>query len=464
MDRPTSDQSRRYDRPIFAGGAPRSAQRSARSHPAVEGSGIPRPRRGLSLNAKLLIFAVVVLTAIGTAIYVALRPEEDRFVLDTFQYATVGVRDFRNVVRTGGQVVPSEVAVLTAPAAATVVEVLGAVGEDVEEGSLLARLRSENLEQDLASALLAYEIARIELDQARLQQEQQLASARGKVEEAEAKLAEAEAKTPLMEELYALGGISRQELEASRRDVDAARAAVASARESLAVAERQAELAVKKAEQQLATAAAKVADLERRAAALEVRAPQDGRILEVTVRPGSRVQEGATLFRMADVTYQHVETAVTPEQSRSIQAGTPALLRTADAEYPAWVEEVAVIATTGEAGSQVPLRLRMEPEVSARFLPNAPVTVEIELGWRRDRPYLPRGPYFASGNASFVYVLNDDHTAAERRDVRFDAIDGDYVEILSGLEPGEQVVFSSYAAFRSYRTIDLIPEGGRPVE
>ena len=463
MESPASDSDRpnRYDRPIFGAGAPRAAKPGAA--PAAAPA-LARPRRGLSLNAKLLIFTVVILTAIGGLTYSALRPEEERYVLDTFQYTTVGVRDFRNVVRTSGRVAPSEIIVLTAPAAATVVEVYGAAGEDVAEGTLLARLRSETLEQELASARLAFEIAQIELDQARLQQEQQLATARGKVEDAETKLAEAEAKAPLMQELFALGGISRQELEASRREVDAARAGLASAREGLVVAERQAELAVKKAEQQLATAAAKLADLERRAAALEVRAPRDGRILEVPVRPGSRVQENAVLFRMADVTYQHVETAVTPEQAGSIQVGTPALLRTADAEYPAWVEEVAVIATTGQDGSQVPVRIRMAPEISARFLPNAPVTVEIELGWLRDRPSLRRGPYFASGNASFVYVLNEDHTAAERRDVRYGAIDGDYVEILSGLEPGEQVIYSSYTAFRSYRTIDLIPEGGRPVE
>jgi len=63
-----------------------------------------------------------------------------------------------------------------------------------------------------------------------------------------------------------------------------------------------------------------------------------------------------------------------------------------------------------------------------------------------------------------VYVLSPDHTQAERRDVRFGAIDGPYVEIVSGLEPGDQVIYSSYLAFRAYRTIRVIPEGGRPVE
>lgn len=447
------DPSNRYDRPIFAAGAPRPAAARA-----------PRPARSLSLNAKLLLFALAVMIGLGAAIYTALRPEEERYTLDTFQYTTVGVRDFRNVVRTSGRFLPSDIAVVKAPADATVVETYREVGDDVTEGTLLARLRSESLEQELESARLAHEIARIEIDQARLQHEREVATARSKVEEAVAALAEAEAKVPVMEALYALGGIPRQELEASKRAVEEAGAALALAKESLAIAERQAELAVKKAEQQEATARTKLAEIEERAGKMEVRAPWDARLLELAIKPGSLVEEGATLLRLADVRSQHVEAMVTPEQASGIQVGAAALLRTSDAEYPARVAQVAMIATTGESGTQVPVRLSVAPEVSARFLPNAPVTVEIELGALKDRPYLRRGPFFASGNASFVYVLSDDHQTAERRDVRYGAIDGDYVEVLSGVEPGEEVIYSSYTAFRSYRTIDLIPEGGRPVE
>lgn len=132
-----------------------------------------------------------------------------------------------------------------------------------------------------------------------------------------------------------------------------------------------------------------------------------------------------------------------------------------DAQYPARVEQVSPLAMAASSGTEVPVRLAIDPEVSALFLPNAPVSVEIELGELKDRPFLPRGPFFTSGNASFVYVLNEDHTRAERRDVRYGAIDGDYVEVLSGLSPGEQVIYSSYLAFRSYRSIDVIAQGGR---
>lgn len=451
-----ADQQNLYDRPIFGAHPPKGAAtpRAPRT---------PRPKRRVSLNVKLLLFVMLVLTALGAAATMFLRPEEDRYVLDTFQYTTVGVRDFRNVIQSSGRVVPREIVVLKASANATVASTHYQAGDDVEAGSLLAQLSSEELATELAKARLEYEIATIEVDQARLNREKDLASARDHVAKARDEMSEALAKAPLMEELYSLGGISRHELDETHRAIDAATLALTRAEESLALADRQGELAVKKAEQQEANARAKVADLEKLFAELEVVAPVDARVLEVLATPGDQVEQGSTLFRLADVNNQYVETSVSPEQATQLRVGAPALIRTMDAQYPARVEQVSPVAMAANSGTEVPVRLAIDPEISVLFLPNAPVTVEIELGELKDRPYLARGPFFTSGNASFVYVLNDDHTMAERRDVRYGAIDGDYVEIVSGLAPGDQVIYSSYLAFRSYRSIDLIAQGGRPL-
>lgn len=500
-----SDKENRYDRPIFGDGrggkrAPVGRSRAPQAPPTpreqpggsgpssaspgyqsgVSGASVgstgavprvqssayvaPRPKRRMSLNLKMLLFTVVIFAGFAVAGFLTLRPEEDRYVLDTYQYSTVGRRDFRNVIHSAGRVVPTATTVINAPAEARVEEVYFAAGDDVVAGQLLAVLVSEQLEADIQAAQREYEIAQIEVDQSRLQHEHEVTNARGELEKAEANLKEAEAKLPVMEGLYELGGISLRELEEARAAVQTAIAARDRARDNLDLAQRKVELAVKRAQQQEATARAKLADLAARSANLEVVAPIGARLLESPIKVGDRVRQGDLLFRLADVSAQHVETTVTTEQAASIAVGAPALIRTSDAQYPAVVSQVSPLAVADSGGTQVPVRLSVAKEVAARFLPNAPVTVEIEMGELKGRPYLRRGPFFTSGNASFVYVLNADRTQAERRDVRYGAIDGDFVEITAGLEPGDQIIYSSYTAFRSYRTVDLMPEGGRIVE
>ena len=174
---------------------------------------------------------------------------------------------------------------------------------------------------------------------------------------------------------------------------------------------------------------------------------------------GDQVKQGDMLFRLADVTSQIVETTVTPEQARDLRAGSAAVIRSGGTQYPAVVSQVGAVAVASESKSQVAVRLSLSPDVAELFLPYAPVSVEIELGELKDQMYFPRGPFFTSGNASFVYVLDPSHTTAERRDVRYGAIDGNYIEVVSGLDPGDEIIFSSYTVYRSYRSIDVIPEG-----
>ena len=204
-------------------------------------------------------------------------------------------------------------------------------------GSLLAVLDSEGLRSDLAAARLQLEISLIEVDQARLKELQEVAKAKDDLAAAKEALAQAEAEIPVMEELFALGGISRFELDEAKASARSARSNLVRAEERLAAAERQAELAVKKAEQEAASARAKVAELEKLVADLEVVAPVDARVLESQVSPGERLEQGSVLFRLADVRSQYVETSVTPEQARELRAGAPALIRTSDAQYPARV-------------------------------------------------------------------------------------------------------------------------------
>lgn len=475
-------QSSGYDRPIFGdrpprgrtGRAGRDGYTGRKGHTGNTGNtgrtghsgphAPALPKRKMSLNTKMFLFILVVFVALGSVAYMALRPKEDRYVLDTFQYTTVGTRDFRNIVHTSGRVVPTSITVITAPTDATVLEVHGAAGEDVASGTVLARLASDGLEADLEAAQREYDIAVIEVDQARLQHAQEISNARSEVAKARAELEQAQANLPMIEELYALGGVSRKELEDAQAAVATSLAALERAEENLALAERKAELAVKRAEQQEITARGKVEELTSVLNRLNVVAPVSARVLETKVSPGDSVKSQEALFRLADVRTQRVETIVSPDQAAAIKPGAPAIIRTGGAEYPAVVAHVAPLAVAAESGTQVPVALSIAEEVAEQFLPNAPVTVEIELGVLAQRPYLHRGPFFASGNASFVYVLNDDHTVAERRDVRYGQIDGEFVEILAGLEPGDQVIYSSYTAFRSYRTIDLMPEGGRKYE
>ena len=145
MEKMQAKQPQTYDRPIF-GSKPakkgrssgRQAQRSvgAESTPGSSGHAgstpLVMPKRRMSLNAKMFLFILVIFAGIATAGTLLLRQPEDRFVLDTYQYVTVGMRDFCNVVSGSGRVTPTAVTVLAAPTDVRVRAVYVPPGDDVE--------------------------------------------------------------------------------------------------------------------------------------------------------------------------------------------------------------------------------------------------------------------------------------------------------------------------------------------
>lgn len=455
------------------GTAPSSATATRAAAPATGSRILAKPgRQGrrLGLQAQLLLFGLVIMTGVGLGAYYFLRPAESRYVLDSYQYATVTVRPFRELIVGTGTVTPDAVVVFSAPVAARVAAVHVEPGDDVVQGQVLVELVSDELTDRVEAARAELERARLDMEQVRLTREGDVAARRREWEEAAQALAQAEDQLPKLEALYALGGVSQAELAQAREAVEREQARVERAAEALALAQQQSALAIELAQQQLVSLERQLIRLLEQQDALTVRADVDGRVLELPVRVGQHVERGAEVVRYADIRTQHVETAVTPEQAGRLAPGAPALLRLGSREIPAVTAFVAPQATTapGGQGSQsraaVPVRLAVDPEHARELWPFAEVAVEIELGVRPDRPALPRGPYFTTGDAAFVYVIGSDGRAAERRDVRYGAVDGQMIEVVDGLAPGERIIYSSYAAFRTHRSIELVPEGGRPVD
>lgn len=86
------------------------------------------------------------------------------------------------------------------------------------------------------------------------------------------------------------------------------------------------------------------------------------------------------------------------------------------------------------------VRLRAEfPNTDSRLFPNQFVNARLTLGVARGATTVPAAAIQRSPNGTFVYVVNQQHTA-EARPVTVGMADGDQVEITKGVAPDEAVV------------------------
>jgi HlyD family secretion protein len=83
------------------------------------------------------------------------------------------------------------------------------------------------------------------------------------------------------------------------------------------------------------------------------------------------------------------------------------------------------------------------------------VPVRLQLGKPSDATLLATGGFFSDTGGNWVYVLSSDGAKATKRNISLGRKNPQFYEILSGLEPGEQVITSSYENFGDKDVLNL---------
>jgi HlyD family secretion protein len=58
---------------------------------------------------------------------------------------------------------------------------------------------------------------------------------------------------------------------------------------------------------------------------------------------------------------------------------------------------------------------------------------------------IPNGAFFNDTGGNWVFVVDKGGNSASKRSVQLGRRNSDYIEVLSGLKPGERIITSSYS-------------------
>lgn len=417
-----------------------------------------RRKSGAGKQLSLVLFTLIVIALVAYGAYTLFIPKQEVFELNFYTYAEVEIRDFLETLTVKGTLTPEKVLPIETQIAAAVEDVLVEEGQDVQKGDPLIRLYSQEIMDQKIEAETELDEARKALAQLVVDQELELEAERLKILDAENEVAAEEKNVELQKLLYDYGSIARMELEKAERALEAAKRKLGQTRRELELTIRKHDTERVTAEKAAAAAEAKLNTILEKIDQFVVSAPITGRVLSLKIPVNRAVTAHQELGEIADLTKQVVELEVGPGQTERFAVGTPVEITLGQTRYAGEVAYIAPQARQGTDGPTVLVRVEFQDEVS-HLRPYSSVTADIHLEMHPDSLYLPRGAYLTSGQQLFVYVIEGDR--AVKRDVQFGLLEGNYVQILRGLELGDYVIVSSYDAYRHLDEIQILPEGGR---
>ena len=212
-----------------------------------------------------------------------------------------------------------------------------------------------------------------------------------------------------------------------------ARQSVASAQAALESAQKSAELTQTSARASLTSAAGNLNQAQISQGKLTVRAPFSGKVTAVEVEPGDEVNAGATLVRVEDDSSLKIVAYLSADEVRKVNINDEVKIAKKS------LDTVSAIAPAAD-----PITKKFEVEILHQnpYLQSGEfVKLRFQVGeeaFGDSRIFLPINAINILSYGSFVWKMEEGK--AIKQEVVLGEIEGEFVEILSGLELGEEVI------------------------
>jgi HlyD family secretion protein len=391
---------------------------------------------------------VVILITVGVSRLKPAAPSVDRAAV---WVDAVKRGPMLRLVRGSGTLVPEEIRWMNTTTAGRVERIVLRPGATVAPGTVILELSNPELQQSVTEAQLAYQSAqasyhnrKTELESTLLQQQAAVAGVKSQYEDAVLQLEAQEKlfKDGLISEIQVKQSRSREAELKNRLNIEERRLNMASEGIKSQLAPQSAAVDQARAQYQL-----RVSQMDN----LRVKSNMHGVLQQVPVEVGAQVGPGTNLARVADPNKLKAEVRIAETQTKDIHIGQTAEVDTRNGVIKGRVSRIDPGATGGTVGVDITLLEALPPGARMDLSVDGTITLE-KLD---DVVYVGRPAFGQEHSTVMLFKLIGDTGEAQRVQVKLGRSSVNQIEIVEGLQPGDQVILSDMSAQDAHDRIRL---------
>jgi len=386
----------------------------------------------------ILIVALIVYVLGFMDVRSTLNVDRERVTVSTVQEDV-----FQEFIQVTGTVQPIETIYLDAIEGGVVNRVFLESGTMVEEGDTILEMSNSNLQlQVMQQTSALYDQinnvrnSRLNLEQNTLQLQEQLANARSQLQILEAQF---ERQQHLRDQDL----ISEQEFEETQANYIYQKERYKLTYESY---RRDSIQTITQARQLDNSEDRMYQNLEAVQQILEnltVTAPASGQLSTIELNQGQSISAGERIGQVDNLDEYKVRVNIDEFHLSRIVPGLEGSFPFDGEDHELVITKIYPVITDG----QFEVDMEFPGEAPEGLRRGQTVRIRLELGESAQAVRLPRGGFYQTTGGNWVFLLNEDETRAVRHDIRLGRQNPEYFEVLSGIEPGDKVITSSYDTF-----------------
>jgi len=413
------------------------------------------PRKGVAEKKRKRRILIIAGSALGLIVATfalsRLKPAAPSVDRSSVWIDTVKRGPMVRQVRGLGTLVPEEFRWLPATTEASVEKILIWPGTKVESGDVILELSSPELEQSAHDAELQAKAAEADMATIRATLQRELLDQESKTTAAHAAYEQAKMESQTNDQLAKNGLVAELVYKTSKIKEEEAKKSDEIEQKRLEFSRNSIEpqLAAKQAAADQATQLAKLKldQVEK----LHVKAGMAGVLQALPVQVGQRVKPGDNLARVADPSKLKAQVKIAETQAKDIQPNQSATIDTRNGVVKGHVKRVDPAVEQGT----VTVDVAFDEELPKGARPDLSVDGTIELERLDNVVFVGRPAFGQENNTVGMFKLVPGSNEAVRTPVKLGKSSVNTIEIMSGLNPGDQVILSDTSAWDSHERIRL---------
>jgi HlyD family secretion protein len=371
--------------------------------------------------------------------------KSSRLNVDTDRITIEQVREdsFLDFIAVIGTVEPIQTIFLDATEGGRVEEIFRREGGMVRTGEPLARLSNTSLLLDISNAETNYARTVNDMRMFRVQLEQQNLSSRNQLLELNLSLRQHERRYRNNQVLVAQNHISREDYEISKELLEITTEKLELFRETYRQDSLYRILQLDAMATSLKNMEENMKLVYQRLDAMELTAPVYGELASLNLEIGQMVNRGERLGRINILDSYKLRVEIDEHYISRVIQGLVGNFEFAGSNYDLVITRIYPEVQAGRFA----VDMEFVKDTPSQIRIGQTFRIRLELGESREAILVARGGFYQSTGGQWVYVIDPTGSYATRRNIRIGRQNPRFYEVLEGLEPGENVIVSSYDNF-----------------
>ena len=410
---------------------------------------IPKEVRQKERNKKLIrygISAAAVIVVISVLISVMRTGVKEKDVV----FSTVDRGTIEVSVSASGKVVPAFEEIMTSPISTRILEVYKKGGDSVDVGTPILKLDLQSAETEYKKQLDEEQMRSYQLQQLKVNNETKLKDLAMQIKVSEMKLNRMRVELRNEQYLDSLGSGTTDKVRQAELSVNVAELELEQLRQQYENEQEVLDAEYKVKELEFSIFRKSLAETRRTLEDAQVKSPRKAILTYINNQIGQQVGQGEQIAIISDLSHFKVEGEIADTYGDRVAAGGKAIVKIGREQLVGQVSSVTPLSKNGV----ISFTVQLEDDSNKRLRSGLKTDVYVMNAVKEDVMRIANASYYVGRGEYDLFVRTSDNEL-EKRKVQLGDSNFEYVEVVSGLEPGEQVVVSDMSNYKNKNSLKL---------